>query len=183
LGNIEGMWGEEELNKLARKQGGHVSRSQARGLGVSYNEVSGASIDLLLADLGRSGRNGIAVVRELRAERPDDYVPPDSNLEVRATEVLKPLRLTLDRQVHSGGEQWSGRVDLRDRFLPLVIEIQSAKYHSALLDRLADTARRDQLERDGFTVVEITDDELWTAPDIARQRVANEVRRLRRAAS
>jgi very-short-patch-repair endonuclease len=145
--------------------------------------LSGRSIDLLLADLGRSGRNGIGLLRELRAERAGDYVPPDSNLEHRATEVLKPLRLTLDRQVNSGGEQWSGRVDLRDRFLPLVIEVQSAKYHSALLDRVADDARRAQLERDGFTVVEITDHELWTDPDAARHRVADEVRRLRRAAS
>jgi len=145
--------------------------------------LSGPSIDLLLSDLGRSGRNGIGLLRDLRGARPNDYVPPASNLERRATDVLAPLRLSLDRQVDSGGEQWSGRVDLRDRWLPLVIEIQSEKYHSALLDRLVDAARRDQLERDGFVVVEITDDELWTAPEVARDRVAATVRTLRRSAS
>jgi hypothetical protein len=134
--------------------------------------LTGETIDQFLDQLGRRGRNGVALMRSLREARDGAYVPPDSNLERRATEVLAPLGLDLVRQVNSGGERWSGRVDLRDRTIPLIIEVQSEKYHSALTDRRADDARREALENDGFVVVEITDVQVWTAPDVARQRVA-----------
>ena len=133
-----------------------------------------------------SGRNGITLLRELREARPGDYTPPASNLEARAIEVLAPLRLDLIRQVDSGGkEQWTGRVDFRDRVLPLLIEVQSERYHSALLDADADRIRRETFERDGYRFVEISDVELWSHPVVARDRVAREVGLLRaqRAAS
>jgi len=56
--------------------------------------LSGTSIDALLDDLGRGGRDGVAALRELRAERTGAYVPPDSNLERRATEVLGGMGIT-----------------------------------------------------------------------------------------
>jgi very-short-patch-repair endonuclease len=82
--------------------------------------------------------------------------------------------LQLRRQVDSGNDEaWTGRVDLRDARHPLIIEVQSEKYHSALLDVEADSRRRDALERAGFIVVEVTDVELWTAPAVARARVVD----------
>ena len=52
-----------------------------------------------------------------------------------------------------------------------MIEVQSEKYHSALLDVSADAVRRASLEASGFTVVEVTDTELWTRPHVAVERV------------
>lgn len=141
--------------------------------------LSGASIDALLRELGRRGRDGTAALRELRAERSGDYVPPASNLERRGTEVLSGFGIVWRRQVDLGDDQWRGRVDLYGDPLPLIVEVQSEKYHTALLDRVADEKRRAGLERAGFTVVEITEEELWGAPEIAWERVAVAVRRLR----
>jgi len=78
------------------------------------------------------------------------------------------------RQVDSGGVEWTGRVDFRHVSLPLIVEIQSERYHTALCDRVADDQRRAQLVADGFTVVEITDTLLFSDPRevIARLRAA-----------
>ena len=46
----------------------------------------------------------------------------------------------------------------------VVVEVQSWRYHGALVDREADAVRVKQLEAAGFTVVEITDDEVWSQP-------------------
>ncbi len=157
-----------------------------RGLDNAWRDrlLSGPSIDQLLTEFGRSGRNGITRLRELRDERGNDYVPPASNLEARAIEVLRGIGLDLRCQVDSGNdEMWTGRVDLRDRILPLIIEVQSEKYHTALCDQLADRARRERFEAAGYAFVEITDVELWTAPQAVRSRVETAARRLRAARS
>jgi very-short-patch-repair endonuclease len=144
--------------------------------------LSGRSLDLFLAELGRRGRNGVAVLRQLRAARPGDYVPPATNLERRAIEVLGGLGVEWRRQVDLGAEMWTGRVDLCADRRPLIVEVQSEKFHSALLDRQADAVRRSRLEEDGFVVVEVTDDEVWCAPDVARHRVGAALRTMRRLA-
>ncbi len=148
-------------------------RKAERALDNAWNLrlLSGPSLSKLLAQQGRRGRNGTAVLRQLMEHRGSGYIPPASNLEARAVEVLAPLGLDLIRQADLGSEQWTGRVDLWDRTRGVVIEIQSEMFHSALADRRSDTARRDQLERDGFVVVELTDVELWSRPIEARAKL------------
>ena len=142
--------------------------------------LSGRSVRALLDGWGRRGRNGTALLRELMEARPDDYRPPDSNLESRALDVLRAAGLgAFRRQVDSGGDRWTGRVDLRHVDLPLVVEVQSETFHSSFLDVDADRARREQLERDGFVVVEVTDDEVFHRPDEVVRRVRAAVDRLR----
>ena len=158
----------------------HPKRAE-RALDNAWNMrlVSGPSLLRLLIDYGERGRNGSGVLRQLMEARGLDYIPPASNLEARATDVFAPLRITLRRQVDSGGERWTGRVDLRAVEAPLIVEVQSEKYHSALLDRVADAARIAKLECEGFVVVEVTDTELWQRPDDARHRVAAGLARAR----
>jgi len=163
----------------------HPDRA-ARALDNMWRDrlLTGVSIDRLLADLGRRGRDGVATLRELRALREGDYVPPDSNLEARALDVLGVLGLEFLRQVDVGeATHWTGRVDLRARRLPLVVEVQSEKFHTALLDVEHDCRRRQQLEADGFVVVEVWDTELWTSPDLVRDRVGAAARSLRTSRS
>ncbi len=144
--------------------------------------LSGRSLRALLDGWGRRGRNGTALLRELVDRRPDDYRPPESNLEDRAFQVLELAHVgEFRRQVDSGGERWTGRVDLRHARLPLIVEVQSEMYHSSLLDEEADAARRAQLERDGFVVVEVTDQELFHRRDALVRRVRDAVRELRKA--
>jgi very-short-patch-repair endonuclease len=94
-------------------------------------------------------------------------VPPASGLEARVIEILARAGLPpMRRQVDTGDEvRWIGRVDLRDEHLPLVLEIQSERFHTSLLDRQLDRERIGRLRHGGLTVVEILDDEVWHNPD------------------
>ena len=136
--------------------------------------LSGASLMALLDELGRRGRNGCAGLRTYLDARGVHYTPTASGVETRLLQVLREAGLLFERQVDSGGSAWSGRVDFRHHRLPLVIEVQSRRHHTALTDRIADQERRARLERDGFTVLELTDTLVWTDP-------AEAVRRVRRA--
>ena len=128
--------------------------------------TSGPSLRVALDRLAGSGRNGVTVMRELLDERGDDYVPPASNLERRFETVLRqagepPMR----RQVDTGGDRWVGRVDFRDPDHPLLVEVQSETYHSALVDKEHDERRLRDLRAAGFEVVEVTDQQVWHRPD------------------
>ena len=139
----------------------------------SQRLLSGASIAALLQDLGRRGRNGTAGLRLYLAARGIDYQPPDSGIESRALQILARAGIPMRSQVDLGGEHsWSGRVDLLHPDLPLVVEIQSSLHHSSLTDRADDRRRIDRLRCDGFVVVELTDEMVWTDPG----RVVREVR-------
>ena len=127
--------------------------------------TSGPSLRRTLTDLAGSGRNGVVVLRELLDERGDDYVPPASGLEGRFETVLhrageQPMR----RQVDTGDDRWIGRVDFRDLVSPLIVEVQSEMYHSALVDRRHDQRRLAALRDAGFEVVEVTDTQVWHRP-------------------
>lgn len=76
-------------------------------------------------------------------------------------------------------------MDFRAEDLPLVVEVQSERYHSALLDRAADARRVAQLEVEGFIVVEVSDTMLWQHPAEAAALVRAALARaaLQRAAS
>jgi len=124
--------------------------------------LSGRSLVALLAEYGEHGRNGTAILRQLVDERGPGYTPPTTNLESRFRDLLAPECLPRMRmQVDSGGERWSGRVDFRAEDLPLVVEVQSERYHSSLSDREADARRTAALEADGFVVLEVTDTAVW----------------------
>lgn len=139
----------------------------------SMRLLSGASLQRFLDDLGRRGRNGTAGLRRYLEPRGPNYTPAASGVESRAIQLLRESGIEMRRQVDSGGDQWTGRVDLRHPTLPLVVEVQSERYHSALVDREADLRRIQALEQDGFVVVELTDDQVWTRP----QEVLAAVRR------
>ena len=139
----------------------------------SMRLLSGRSLNTFVERYAASGRNGMTLLRRFLGDRGPDYEPPATNLEARAIRVLERGGLgRFRRQVNSGGEDWSGRVDLRHPDVPLIVEVQSERYHSSLLDKAADSVRRDRLERDGFVVVEITDDEVFrrSATAVARVR-------------
>lgn len=134
--------------------------------------LSGGSIAAVLAHMGERGRNGVAGLRRYLDERGPDYVPPASGLERRAIEVLDAAGFPMRRQVDSGGDRWTGRVDLRHPHLPLIIEVQSERHHTALVDRAHDEARLAQLRDDGFEVVEVTDVDVWARPGDVVRKVA-----------
>lgn len=143
----------------------------------SQRLLSGASIHRFLAEMGERGRNGTAGLRRYLKPRGVDYVPPASGLESRAMQIFEAASLWMRRQIDSGGERWTGRVDFRHERHPLIVEIQSERYHTALVDRVADRRRRQRLEADGFVVVELTDVDVWARPAVVVSRTSTELAR------
>jgi len=139
----------------------------------SMRLLSGPSLAGMLVDLGARGRNGVTGVRRYLDDRGADYVPAATGIETRTMQILGDAGIVVERQVDLGGEEcWTGRVDFRVVGMPIVIEVQSQLHHAALVDRMADDARRSRLESDGFSVVELWDTEVWSRPVIAVARVA-----------
>ena len=141
----------------------HPLRAE-RALDAAWSRglLSGRSCREFLEALAASGRNGIVLLRQLLETRPDDYVPPASNLEGRVKDILWSAGLgEWRRQVDTGGDTWTGRVDFRHAVLPATIEVQSERYHKALTDTAEDERRLKQLEADGFAVAEVWDTDVW----------------------
>jgi len=137
----------------------------------SMRLLSLGSLAALLADLGRMGRNGTAGLRRYVDDRVDHPVPPGSGLESRLDRILRDAGIRARRQVDVGGDQWTGRVDFLLDSAPVIIEVQSRRHHTALSDVRRDVDRRSALRAAGFTVVEVWDDEVWTAPSVVLGRI------------
>jgi very-short-patch-repair endonuclease len=118
--------------------------------------------------LGR-GRTGTRALREVLAARPPGYVPPASGLEGRFVQIARDHDLpAMRRQVDLGEEEsWCGRVDFLAVDVPLVVEVDSDRYHAALVDRLADARRQEALVAAGFTVARIDEFDVWHRPSAA----------------
>ncbi|MEZ5141404.1 MAG: type IV toxin-antitoxin system AbiEi family antitoxin domain-containing protein [Acidimicrobiales bacterium] len=117
--------------------------------------VSGRQLRQLLAMRATQGRAGIVAMRQLLRERGDDYRPPDSGLERRAIEVLQQAGIRdFDRQAETGDDDaWIARVDLRHRRHPVVVQIDSDRYHRSIADQRKDEAETRALIEAGFIVV------------------------------
>jgi very-short-patch-repair endonuclease len=133
----------------------------------------------MLPELAERGRTGITAMREILAVRPLGYVAPASGLEARAIRILEDAGIRVRRQVDLGDDDWIGRVDLLVEGTNLVIEVDSARYHSSLLDRERDLCRDEALASAGYQVLRVTSEDVWSA----NPSVAHAVRAaLRRAA-
>jgi len=112
-------------------------------------------------------------MRELILRRPEGYRPAESNLESQFERILERAgEEPFERQVDLGDEDgWIGRVDFVDRRSRIVVEVQSALFHSGLVDRARDASRLERLRRAGWAVIEVTDDEVWSRPDVVVARV------------
>lgn len=131
----------------------------------AHRLLSGRSLGRLLGDVGRRGRNGTAGLRRFLVVRGEHYEPPDSGLESRCQQLLGAAGMRVRRQVDLGsGRDWIGRVDFVVEGTSVVLEVQSELHHSSRLDRVADRQRIARLREEGFNVVEITDEMVWTDP-------------------
>ena len=149
--------------------------------------VSGATMQRMLREMAQRGRPGINVMRQVLATRGPDYVPPASNLEARTNKILTDAGLpAMRRQVNLGDSlEWIGRVDFVDEEEPLIVEVQSERFHSSLIDRQLDANRIKRLDEAGYEVVEVTDVEVWNLPRLVVEKVragrARAARRRRRS--
>ncbi|HNI34897.1 MAG TPA: hypothetical protein PLV93_05825 [Microthrixaceae bacterium] len=141
--------------------------------------LSGRSVRRFLGQMGERGRNGTAGLRRYYNKRGDDYEPPASGLEGRVMQLLDDAGVPMRRQIDSGGEHWTGRVDFRHETLPVILEVQSEEYHASLTAKGHDAERRRRLEDDdGFAVEEIWDTDVWARPWKVAEAVRSAIARL-----
>lgn len=115
--------------------------------------------------LARRGRAGTRIMRELARVRLPGQSPTESGNEDRFEELLRrERRPPLERQVVVGGRRPVGRCDFRDPELPVVVEVNSLRFHSSPSDEAADRSRYDELVESGLHVAVVWDRDLWSAP-------------------
>jgi hypothetical protein len=120
----------------------------------------------LVAELGKRGRRGTALMRKLCKSHGVDYVAPASELEALLLDVLAETGLPApDQQVDVGDEEgWIGRVDFLYRKAKLVIEADGVRWHHPDDDR----ERDDSLTAAGWQVIRVTWEQLVNRPgDVA----------------
>ena len=163
----------------AHEHPGKVERSCDHALAMELTSTQ--ALHQMLDDLGKRGRAGISVMRELLEARPVTYVPVASGIEGRFIDLAtKHMLGAFRRQVDLGGSDgWVGRVDFLHRDLPVVVEVQSRRHHLSLTDRASDERRFEQLRRAGYAVVTVWDEELWCDPMPALERVWEALQRAR----
>jgi hypothetical protein len=125
----------------------------------------------LVAELGKRGRRGTALMRKLCESHGIGYVAPASELEALLLEVLDGAGLPPpDQQVDLGDEDgWIGRVDFYYRDAKLVLEADGRRYHH----QQDDAARDARFEAAGLLVLRVTWEELVNRPEEVAAATAN----------
>jgi very-short-patch-repair endonuclease len=139
----------------------------AKGLDRAWtlNLLSYRSSMTMLDELSAKGRRGIVLMRELLAVRGPGYRPNDTNLEDRFQELARESGWhDLERQRNLLDREWLGRVDFLSRSRMIVIEVDSAFCHGALIDQEEDALRTTALNDAGYRVERFTDSEVWFEP-------------------
>jgi very-short-patch-repair endonuclease len=143
--------------------------------------VTGRLLRVTLDQLAERGRPGIQTMRVLIEARSDDYRPTGSNAEGRFESLMHQVGITtFERQVDVGGADWLGRMDFRDRLVPLIVEVDSETFHGSLVDRANDERRRAALRELGFELVVVQTFDLWHRPHELQARVLEARRNLSR---
>ena len=116
----------------------------------------------LVAELGKRGRRGTALMRKLCESHGIGYVAPASELEALLLEVLADAGLPPpDQQVDLGDtEGWIGRVDFLYREARVVIEADGRRWHHP--DN--DLERDQRLTAAGWRVLRVTWEQLVNRP-------------------
>jgi very-short-patch-repair endonuclease len=120
-------------------------------------------------------------LRLLCERRPGDHRPAESGLERRFEQILRDAGdAPFERQVDLGdADGWIGRVDFVDRSCKVVVEVQSDLFHTGGVDQRRDAERVARLRRAGWTVLEVTEFEIWHRPSL----VVHQVRQARAGAA
>jgi len=105
--------------------------------------------------------------------------PTESGLELRARDLLREAGFTsLDQQVALGDDDgFIARVDFCDRSRRIAFEIDSDRFHHGLLDRKLDGEKTRRLSDLGWTVVRISEHEVFWG----RAALLDRLRALRRS--
>lgn len=120
----------------------------------------------VVGEMGRRGRAGTSLMRRLVDERSEGYEATESELEDLLVAVLVAAGVPLpSKQRDLGGRTPVGRVDFVYLGARVIIEADSRKHHSALMDAEADRWRDLELSGAGFIVVRVSWRQLTLEPE------------------
>ena len=139
-----------------------------RALDTSLQRLGNTLVEQqrVAAELTRRGRPGSAVMRRVLAERDDEHVPTESELEDLFLAVCDDFGLpSPGRQRVLGGEAPIGRVDFVYLDARLVIEVDGRRFHDSLTDLDHDRWRDNELLVAGFRVLRFRWRDLVDHPD------------------
>ncbi|QXC61033.1 DUF559 domain-containing protein [Aquihabitans sp. G128] len=143
---------------------GRVERALDHSLNEELCTVTG--LHQVFFALARRGRRGTVVMRQLLDARGVGYVATASELEREGRRVFREAGLPAPAfEVDLGSEAWIGRVDAVWRAARVVVELDSRKHHTQLLDRDSDRRRDNELMSAGWRVIRVTWDDLRDRPD------------------
>lgn len=124
--------------------------------------VSMARLEWQLRTEGRRGREGVAAVRELLRKRGAQSAPTESTLETRVARWFRstclPAPVRQYRVVE--GQRFIARIDFAYPASRVAVEAKSYRWHAGRREWLRDEDRRRDLRDLGWTVLEVTDEDI-----------------------
>jgi very-short-patch-repair endonuclease len=159
------------LASVARRQRGLPWITEPQASRALDDALAGpltvAAANRILAELGRRGRPGTALMRRLMDERGEGFVATESELEDLLVAVLRDTGLPIPaRQRSLGGvDAPVGRVDFLFAEHRVVIEADGRRNHTALMDAEHDRWRDLELGAAGFLVVRVSWHQLVHQPE------------------
>src|SRR4051812_2363004 len=141
--------------------------------------VTERQIGDMVGELGKRGRRGTRLMRQLLLDRGEGYVATASELEARFAKLCRQFGLPDPvRQQNTGdNEKWIARVDFAyPSPLRIIIELDGRRHWLAMLDHEADLLRDDKLTAAGWHVIHFTWKQITQQPEfvvaILRQLLA-----------
>jgi len=155
-----------------------VRDAMSRGLSTRLFRI--ADVDRLRDVLGRRGRNGTGIVRELLQERLLTGRPEASLLEKRLADLVRrhdvPTLVTEHEVWHAG--RFVARVDAALPECRLAVEVDGYEHHSSPEAFQHDRTRQNRLVALGWTVLRFTWDDVVRRPAMVAQTIREAIDRL-----
>jgi|GEM_PF-529852 len=131
---------------------------------LGRRDLTVTQLAFVLATIGKRGRPGSALMRELLDGLPDDYIPLASDGESLVMELIDAFGIDQpERQVPmSDAEGWIGTVDFFWRVPMLVLEVDG-RWHDGPIDQTHDRERDERLRALGLVVWR------WRFRDLVRE--------------
>jgi len=139
---------------------GRAERALDNALAMRLTDIP--KLEAILNELGKRGRTGTALMRELLAERGVGYVATESELERMFAKFVVAYGLPEPRRQVTF---IAGRVDFLFDPGMVIAELDGRRNHTALLDRETDMERDARLTVMGLKVIRISHRRLTKDPD------------------
>ncbi|TMK85841.1 MAG: DUF559 domain-containing protein [Actinobacteria bacterium] len=137
-----------------------AERAMDNALAMRLTDIR--KLEAILNELGKRGRNGTALMRELLADRGEGYIATESELERMFAKFVVAYGLPAPRRQVTF---IAGRVDFLFDPGMVIAELDGRCNHTALLDREADMERDARLTAMGLKVMRISYRRLTRDPD------------------